>query len=529
MERATVVIGLDGTQKLPAFDERGEERGKQEAFYQVLQELCRLVNQDACPFVVACVTATQNVSQAMADSPQARQYLKLPRVTAVTRQQVAAIPEHPLKDLLTMDMGGHGRALECLEESLKVMPGAGASALVGAVISRLSQKYPDAVHFDGASSEDFLDLLRASLSGKVLHRNQTVGRLDPAKMELIRVVYFDELVTEYRIDIPYIWLQLMLTQQTLTSDLGPWKLLDYDLFEKPSARTWQAWEHFNAEFRVLRSCSFEDGQVVDIGSLHRGAIIKPPDFERQKVVNRRLTLAKAKSRLSSRASCCGHPNTNSTSSDTSPAKGLNKFECHVTLAGKDAVVLMADKKMLVINAAAAPGADAFLTLDARTAGNEELISERLQFKMGSSGVNVTQERSKACDKNDILVVELAGAERDGRAAQLAGAALRGQDLLPRLRHLALRPEQVQEDLVGGAGQPLAAVLPPKSLHPHLKRLGVFRQLADDAVRLARHSHKLRMHGNLRATPPAAPEVARPELAVPLAPAAELGHRRLPAL
>ena len=38
------------------------------------------------------------------------------------------------------------------------------------------------------------------------------------------------------------------------------------------------------------------------------------------------------------------------------------------------------------------------------------------------------------------VVELAGAERDGRTAQLAGAALRGQDLLSLLRHLALRPD-----------------------------------------------------------------------------------------
>ena len=34
------------------------------------------------------------------------------------------------------------------------------------------------------------------------------------------------------------------------------------------------------------------------------------------------------------------------------------------------------------------------------------------------------------------VVELAGAQRHGRAAELARAALRGQDLLPLLRHLS---------------------------------------------------------------------------------------------
>ena len=143
------------------------------------------------------------------------------------------------------------------------------------------------------------------------------------------------------------------------------------------------------------------------------------------------------------------------------------------------------------------------------------------------------------------VVELAGAERDGRTAQLAGAALRGQDLLSLLRHLALRPEQVQEDVVGGAGQPVAAVLQPKSLHPRLQHLGVLGQLADNAVRLPRPQPQAAplaqtAHGNLGAVPRSQqraprrpqvprPEVARPELAVPLAPIAELGHRRFPAL
>ena len=71
---------------------------------------------------------------------------------------------------------------------------------------------------------------------------------------------------------------------------------------------------------------------------------------------------------------------------------------------------MADKNMLVVNGAGASAADAFLTLEEGTAGNEQLISECLQFKMGSSGVDVTEERRKACDKNDILVLLLNRAE-----------------------------------------------------------------------------------------------------------------------
>ena len=407
---ATVVIGVDGMQKLPGFPQRGEQVGKQEPFYQVMQEVGRLVNQDTPPFVVACVTATQSVSQGLADSPQARTSLKLPRVTSVTRQQKPAIPNHPLQALLTMDMGGHGRALECLEEALKGVSTIPASALVNAVMFKLLAKYPDAGHLSGTIAEDVLDLLRASLSGKVLRQHQTIGAIDPTKVELIRVAYLNGTDAEYRIDIPYIWLQVMLSQQTLAPDLGPWQLLDYNLLEKPAALTWQAWEQFNAEFRVLRSRSFEHEQVVDIGSLHRGAIIQPPGFKRQTVVNRHLTLAKAKSRPSSKSSCCGHPKPNSTSSDTNPAKDLKKFECRVTLAGKDAVVSMADKNTLVVNGAGAPAADAFLMLGERTAGKEQLISECLQFKMGSSIVKSTEERRKACDNNDILVLLLNRAE-----------------------------------------------------------------------------------------------------------------------
>ena len=67
---------------------------------------------------------------------------------------------------------------------------------------------------------------------------------------------------------------------------------------------------------------------------------------------------------------------------------------------------MADKDVLVVNGAAAPAADAFLFLGEETAGNEQNISECLQFSMGSSIVKMSAERRKACDNNDILVLIL---------------------------------------------------------------------------------------------------------------------------
>ncbi|CAJ1429762.1 unnamed protein product [Effrenium voratum] len=352
LNHCTVVIGVDGMQGLPGFTDRSDAVGKDLPFYQVMQEVCRLVNQKEGAFVVACVAALQNVKSGLAGSPQARVFLELPRVTAVTRNKQPVLPGHRLKDLLIEDMGGHGRALECLLEALMEMPNAAATALVGAVMRQLRQKYPDAIQLEPEA--DLKELLRAAVSGRWIWSGDTVGNLDPEKVELIRVKFKDGDPSQclYRIDLPYIWLHLMLSSPKFSDDLQPWNLMDYHLFE--SEPTWQQWEEFNARFRVLRASAFEDGQVVDIADLHRGAVIQPDSLKSTKVINRHLQFAKSGT--------------------------------------------LTDKRVLVVNAAGAPAADAFLMLEEVGAeGNHHTISECLQCKKGES-------RLEACDKADILVL-----------------------------------------------------------------------------------------------------------------------------
>ncbi|CAJ1458328.1 unnamed protein product [Effrenium voratum] len=347
---STVVIGVDGMHGLPGFTDRSDAVGKDLPFYQVMQAVCRLVNQKEGPFVVACVAALQNVKSGLAGSPQARVFLELPRVTAVTRNKQPVLPGHRLKDLLVEDMGGHGRALECLLEALMEMPNAAATALVGAVMRQLRQKYPDATQIEPGA--DLKELLRAALSGRWILSGEMVGNLDPEKVELIRVKFKDGDSSQYRIDLPYIWLHLMLSSPKFSDDLQPWNLMDYHLFE--SEPTWQQWEEFNARFRVLRASAFEDGQVVDIADLHRGAVIQPDSLKSTKVINRHLQFAKSGT--------------------------------------------LTDKRVLEVNAAGAPAADAFLMLEEVGAeGNHHTISECLQCKKGES-------RLEACDKADILVL-----------------------------------------------------------------------------------------------------------------------------
>ena len=123
------------------------------------------------------------------------------------------------------------------------------------------------------------------------------------------------------------------------------------------------------------------------------------------------------------------------------------------------------------------------------------------FQAGLEPVALVAERLELLDlpaeggAHRHHVVELAGAERDGRAAQLAGAALRGQDLLPLLRHLALRCRKTS--LVAPASLWPRYFSPNRSIHAcSASASSGSSQMTQSASparsRKLRHSHKLRM-------------------------------------
>ena len=397
---ATVVIGIDGMQNLPGFDLRGTENGKGQPFYQVMREVCRLIDQTAHPFVVACVTATQDVSQALADSPQSRIFLKIPRVTQVTVNGVDQIPDNNLKKLLVKDMGGHGRALECLVEALNDFPAADGSGVMGAIMQKLNQKYPDV---GALGNEDIKMLLVAALAGKWIPKGVLLGGVDAEKAQLVRLLYSNDW-KEYRIDLPYIWLHKMLSKHTVTGDLKQWRLIDYDAFAKPPPPDGTEWESFNADFRVLRSLAFEDKQPIEIRSLHRGAIIQPDSLHKARIINRHLKVARTSTRSASKSSCCGNPKPTTDSNASLPGVGMQPHQCKAIQNEHDVTVTMPDKNVLLVNAKGAPAADAVLMVEEVACGGNRDISECLQMKHGNSQTDVDKERNKACDDHDILVM-----------------------------------------------------------------------------------------------------------------------------
>ncbi|CAJ1329921.1 unnamed protein product, partial [Effrenium voratum] len=359
VECATIVLGIDGMQNLSGFTQRAVEVGKKEPFYQVMQEVCRLINQKEAPFVVGCVTATQSMDHGLATSPQARKFLQLPSVTQVTVNKVDQIPNHPLKHLLVMDMGGHGRALEGLVGALTSMESASGDAVVGAIMDQLTKKYPQAGLLGRSDSHSFDDsdikgILRASLSGKWIAVGSTIEKVNPEKMMLIRLQYNSD-QTEYRIHLPYVWLHMMLSRHSVSSDLQPWRLMDYSSFVKGAPTDGTEWELFNANFRV--------------------------------------------------SSCCGNPKPFKNSDDKTPSQGFRAHQCKAVQDGKEITVTMTDKTTLLLNAKGAPAADAFVMLEqVNSDGKKVTISECLQMKHGQAAAFLEDELKKACDRGDILVL-----------------------------------------------------------------------------------------------------------------------------
>jgi hypothetical protein len=285
---------------------------------------------------------------------------------------------------------------------------ASGSVVVGAVMSRLLEKYPNAGIIGRSDDqlltpEDVLAILKAALSGQWFRNGHRIGNVDPQLVMLLRLVHAgDEL--QFRVEIPYIWLHLMLSSG-FSCALRQWRLMDYDAFMKPPPQDGTEWEDFNANFRVLRSLAFGDQQEVTVADLHRGALIRPEALKTTKVINRYLERHQAVHRVSTRSSCCGNPKGQKQSDDTKSAKGKECHQCEVASSPTNTTVTMTKKSVLLSNAKGAPAADAVLMLDEMQApGAPRAISECLQMKSGGAAFSWEDEWSKSCDASDILVV-----------------------------------------------------------------------------------------------------------------------------
>lgn len=212
------ILAVDGLQEVP-----GAGTDKTSKLYQAMQYVCGFVNRDEDPLVIGAVGATtpKPVQETIADSPQDRVFIDLPPVSSVTRGgcQVFNTVEDLLLGLLVQDMGGHGRALEALEEATQSQHSTPEEFLV-VVKQKLCSLYPDIL------PADFEPFLKLSLVGKWLKVGEKINGKDPEQLRLVKL-HYDDTRTMLRIEIPYIWIYVGLSRPGTDRGSMKWQLNDY--------------------------------------------------------------------------------------------------------------------------------------------------------------------------------------------------------------------------------------------------------------------------------------------------------------
>ena len=283
-----ILLALDGIQAFPGFD---KPTNKETFFYKSICSVCAVVSRGDGPMVIGALSATVQVGMtfALADSPQARHYVSLPLLDEVCRSGKKVFDfEDDVFKLLYDDMGGHGRALEALEEATKECSRENLDLLLAKVCSKLIEKYPSAV------PENFEGILKAALSGRWLGVREQIDGYDLEHLHLVKLEYNADR-TQRRIRLPYIWIYLGVTRAGTSPELAKWSLYGYKDI-RTGGGTGLDFEEFCWRFRALRSSVWEDGETVTIGDLHRGALLCKGLGEIQ-IVNSRLALAKSRQRF----------------------------------------------------------------------------------------------------------------------------------------------------------------------------------------------------------------------------------------
>jgi len=295
MKELCVILLVDGLQHLPH-----TPGSKTSMLYAALTSICNVVN--SCPaFVIAAVSATISdpFGVFLASSAQRRIIVRLPRLVFKY--------EDVVKNLLATDMGGHGRALECLDQVLSTSDDNSFSfqEVVSKVVQNLKSVYDETLF-----SNQFA-IIKACI-GRIRFNNKT-DKVPGSIYTVDQIVSmglfsFDE--DSGLLEVPNIFLELQQDKLWRTSYNSMDHTLNPD--ENPlSIQTWQHWEDINARFRCLKSILFSEFDVssqssayVQLGDLHLGAKFASPEMKSRQILSRPLFVENLSVQLDTSSACC---------------------------------------------------------------------------------------------------------------------------------------------------------------------------------------------------------------------------------
>ncbi|CAG8698485.1 18761_t:CDS:2, partial [Acaulospora morrowiae] len=344
-----VIIILDGLQA--AINENMDRTDKKSFFYDCISALGML--SLSVPFIITCCTATISmpIHSFLASSQQLRVFLP---VTSLRPPRINSNPvfvDNPVMKMLINDMGGHGRALEALVDSISgiYLDNINFIDLINGVRSNLGKKYQIWL-----SNTDYLKpVLRIILSRTQVNKKQNISTFegkevtvdDVTKFGLVRFVSqrADE-VFGY-LTCPYIWLWIM-ARESRDKILRNWNFNYYNEVRNkagnpsipPGCQYWQNFEYIVAQFRALKSNIYGDNEQVELGVIHNGA---KHNFGDSTIYNRELRLEQSVKRVSTRS---------------------EDYKQGVKILCQDGEVDVTEAKHIIINAPSAKSGDSFCSI-----------------------------------------------------------------------------------------------------------------------------------------------------------------------
>ncbi|CAH1761224.1 14312_t:CDS:2 [Entrophospora sp. SA101] len=259
------------------------------------------------------------------------------------RKGMPVFVNNNLIDMLVSDMGGHGRALEALNEALNDndLDKVSFLTIMEGVYAKLSDLYNEWIN----QTSYLKPILCIILTQVIVEANK-----DPT-LQSWNFKYYQEVQH------------------------------NEDLLVPPGCQYWQHFEEFIGRIRVLKSQVFDPNQHVDLKEIHSGAW---HNFEDIKIINKALTLEKATVWTSTKSSC-----------------GTRTVQC------EKVNVQLAEASHCIINKPNAPYGDCFCPIYIANSQNFCIESHQCKLIKASAAINeqlFMEEYNKAAEPGtDVFI------------------------------------------------------------------------------------------------------------------------------
>ncbi|RHZ79917.1 hypothetical protein Glove_140g108 [Diversispora epigaea] len=394
MKNIVVILVVDGMQQLMKKKDDGLDFRSE--FYMTLSSVANLAFSGTFIIPVCTSTIAGPINNTLKHSIRKRVYLPVVSLKPPNYYQgdnlIPVFKNDEITNILVEDCGGHGRALEVLNDCLagRSVEECNINTLMNDLRKNLIEKY-DGIILE--SKEDARPIAKAILTRHILNRFNPIPKTNKTPDEFVGsgLIRFKQLSNNKwgYLTAPYIWLWIFVEISNEIGDplLRDWEFADYgeqrallNPVTSLQAKSWQGFEKFVASFRCIKSAVIEENELTKISEVHSGARLNG-DIQFK---NHNLQLEIAK-----------HYTDTKSKSHTAKKWNVNCYNSTVDVQ---------QFKHCIINAPSSPYGDSFLSLDQLDTKSSNEIHQSKLRKKAISEKEYQKERKKSASENDFFIL-----------------------------------------------------------------------------------------------------------------------------